>query len=55
MSIKSKYEGRGVLITGATGFLGKVVLEKILFSLDMVDKIYVLIRKKEGSSLSERF
>jgi thioester reductase-like protein len=55
MSIKSRFDGKRVLITGTTGFLGKVLLEKILYSLSCVDKIYVLIRGKEGSNLHERF
>jgi len=55
MSIQSRYEGKRILITGTTGFLGKVLLEKFLFSLSVVDKIYVLIRNKEGSNLYERF
>ena len=44
-----------MLLTGCTGFLGKVLLEKFLYSLSNVDKIFVLIRAKEGSSLFERF
>ena len=55
MSIQSRYAGKRILITGTTGFLGKVLLEKFLFSLSTVDKIYVLIRNKEGSNLYERF
>lgn len=55
MTIVSKYAGKRVLMTGTTGFVGKVMLEKFLFSLSAVDKIYVLIRNKEGSNLSERF
>lgn len=51
MSVRAKFEGKRVLITGTTGFLGKVLLEKMLFSLSCVDRIYVLIRAKEGSSL----
>ena len=55
MTIVSKFAGKRVLMTGTTGFVGKVMLEKFLFSLSAVDKIYVLIRNKEGSNLSERF
>lgn len=55
MSVRAKFEGKRVLITGTTGFLGKVLLEKMLFSLSCVDRIYVLIRAKEGSNLLERF
>jgi alcohol-forming fatty acyl-CoA reductase len=55
MSVKARFEGKRVLITGTTGFLGKVLLEKILFSLSCVDRVYVLIRAKDGSNLHERF
>jgi NAD dependent epimerase/dehydratase family enzyme len=55
MPIRERYEGKRILITGTTGFLGKVLLEKFLYSLGCVDKIYVLIRAKEGSNLLERF
>ena len=55
MSVVESYRGKRVLITGTTGFLGKVLLEKFLFSLDCVDRIFVLIRAKEGSKISERF
>ena len=46
-----------VLLTGATGFLGKVVLEGLLrrrsdFGLD---KVYVVVRKKGGKSPDARF
>jgi thioester reductase-like protein len=33
-----------MFITGATGFLGKIVLEKILWDLDSIHRIYLLIR-----------
>ena len=55
MSIAERYSGKGVLLTGTTGFLGKVLLEKLLFSVSCVGKIWVLIRGKEGSNLQERF
>ena len=55
MSLKQYYEGKRLLLTGTTGFLGKVLLEKFLYSLPEVDLIYVLIRGKKGSSLIERF
>ena len=49
------YESKSVFITGCTGFVGKVVLEKMLFSLPNIHKIYVLVRPKKGSSVEERF
>ncbi|MCE9625967.1 MAG: SDR family oxidoreductase [Deltaproteobacteria bacterium] len=53
-------EGRGnrVLITGVTGFVGKVVLEEILRRSEEfdLDRVYVLIRPgKKGHSPQERF
>lgn len=55
MTIVDQYIGKTLLITGTTGFLGKVLLEKILFSLPDVEVIYVLIRRKKGLDLNERF
>lgn len=40
--------GRSILITGGTGFMGKVLIEKILRSCGDVDTIYLLIRTKKG-------
>ena len=44
--LKSFYEGKTILLTGATGFLGKVVLEKIMRSLPGVKTIYLAISPK---------
>eukprot|EP00091_Calanus_sinicus_P012752 TRINITY_DN28532_c0_g1_i1.p1 TRINITY_DN28532_c0_g1~~TRINITY_DN28532_c0_g1_i1.p1 ORF type:complete len:106 (-),score=19.54 TRINITY_DN28532_c0_g1_i1:231-548(-) len=41
------YNAKSVFITGATGFMGKVLVEKLLRSTN-VNKIYVLIRPKKG-------
>lgn len=53
--VDSFYEGKQVLITGCTGFVGKVILEKILFALPQVLRVYVFVRTKKGSSIQERF
>lgn len=42
------YAGKSILITGATGFMGKVLVEKLLRSCPDVKKIYLLIRSKKG-------
>lgn len=52
--LEEAYRGAGVLLTGCTGFLGKVILEKMLWSLPTVGKVYVLIRPKKGTDISER-
>ena len=38
--------GKEILVTGATGFLGQPLLEKILWSAPEVERIHVLIRPK---------
>lgn len=37
-----------ILITGGSGFLGKVLIEKILRKTPEVKKIYLLLRAKKG-------
>ena len=46
MSISSFYDNKEILITGVTGFVGKVLLEKFLWSLPNTDKFFLLIRNK---------
>ena len=53
-SIAEFYADRDFLITGATGFMGKCLLEKILRSTTGQGKIFVLVRPKKGKSSQER-
>ncbi|XP_016302889.1 fatty acyl-CoA reductase 1 [Sinocyclocheilus anshuiensis] len=53
-SISEWYAGKNVLITGATGFMGKVLVEKLLRSCPDVNALYILVRPKAGQSMSER-
>jgi hypothetical protein len=46
--------GRAVFITGGTGFMGKVLLEKILRACSDVDTVYLLIRNKKGKEPRKR-
>ncbi|KAB5541872.1 hypothetical protein PHYPO_G00084930 [Pangasianodon hypophthalmus] len=48
------YAGKCVLITGATGFMGKVLVEKLLRSCPEVKALYLLIRTKQGQSSQQR-
>ena len=48
------YKNKTIFITGATGFLGKVLIEKLLRSCYNLNKIYVLVRSKKGASANQR-
>jgi fatty acyl-CoA reductase len=51
MEIREFYKGKTILLSGTTGFVGKVILEKILRSLAYVKRIYVMIRPKKTVTL----
>lgn len=53
-SIPAFYAGQSILLTGATGFLGKVFIEKILRSCPDVRDIFLLMRPKKGLSINDR-
>ena len=55
--VTSAFKNRTIFITGATGFLGQPVVEKILLSVPSVRRIYVLIRDKRqlgGKTIAAR-
>ncbi|XP_050226882.1 fatty acyl-CoA reductase 2, chloroplastic-like [Mercurialis annua] len=47
-------QGKTLFITGATGFLAKVLVEKILSSVPDIGKIYLMIRAKTQEAAMER-
>ncbi|XP_033162416.1 fatty acyl-CoA reductase wat [Drosophila mauritiana] len=51
--IQRCFRSKTVFLTGATGFLGKVVIEKLLRTTE-VKRIYVLIRPKRGVEIKDR-
>jgi len=53
-SVAEYYSGKNVLITGATGFMGKVLVEKLLRSCPEVKALYILVRPKAGQSMQQR-
>lgn len=54
-TIKTFYNQKCILITGASGFIGKAVLWKLFQSLgDSVDKIFVLLRKSRQHQRSAK-
>ncbi|GBF91108.1 hypothetical protein Rsub_04777 [Raphidocelis subcapitata] len=52
-SVRDTFEGATVLLTGATGFIGSLVLELLLRTTD-VARVYALCRGKRGASARER-
>lgn len=52
--IANFYRGRSVFITGATGFMGKVLVEKLLRSCPGITNIYCLMRPKKGNDVKTR-
>ncbi|XP_035894046.1 fatty acyl-CoA reductase wat [Anopheles stephensi] len=51
--VLSFYSNSTILVTGGTGFLGKVLLEKILRCLN-VRKVFLAVRSKDGRNADER-
>jgi hypothetical protein len=54
LSIPQFYHGKSVFVTGGMGFLGKVIVEKLLRSCPGVENIYLLVRSKKGKSVGDR-
>lgn len=48
------YKDKSIFITGASGFMGKVLLEKLLYSCSDVKQIMILVRPKRGKSAAQR-
>lgn len=53
-SVQDFYSGRSVFITGATGFVGVCLIEKILRDIPNIGKLYLLMRQKKGKSVEQR-
>ena len=55
LSVPDYYAGRSIFITGGTGFMGKILIEKLLRSCPDISHIYVLTRAKRGVDPQIRF
>lgn len=53
-AIREFYSGSTILITGGTGFLGKLIVEKILRTCQNIERIYLIMRDKNGQNAEER-
>ena len=51
--IQNFFTDKTILITGATGFLGKCLVEKLLRSCYDLKNIYILVRRKKDLTVEE--
>lgn len=52
--IQEFYSGQSVFITGGTGFVGKLLIEKLLRGCPNIAFIYLLVRPKKGKDVHQR-
>ena len=48
------YAQKDIFITGATGFMGKCLVEKLLRSVPEIGRLLVLVRPKKGKTARDR-
>ncbi|XP_070500579.1 putative fatty acyl-CoA reductase CG5065 [Chironomus tepperi] len=53
-SVQKFYKDKTIFITGASGFMGKVLIEKLLYSCSDLKEIIILMRPKRGKTGKER-
>ncbi|XP_057659288.1 fatty acyl-CoA reductase wat-like [Diorhabda carinulata] len=51
--VRSFYKNKNILLTGGTGFLGKLIIEKLLRTCD-VEGVYLIVKSKKGLTPEER-
>ena len=52
-SILECLQGARILVSGGTGFMGQVLIEKLLRTCQ-IDKLYLIVRPKKGLTEKER-
>ncbi|KAF5289636.1 hypothetical protein FQA39_LY14994 [Lamprigera yunnana] len=52
--IKEFYSNKNVLITGATGLFGKVLIQKLIREIEDIGSLFLMIRPKESKTVDER-
>ncbi|OAD52165.1 hypothetical protein WN48_02768 [Eufriesea mexicana] len=52
--IQNFYNGQSIFITGGTGFMGKLLIEKLLRECPGISFIYLLVRQKKGKDVHQR-
>ncbi|KAJ3641739.1 hypothetical protein Zmor_028219 [Zophobas morio] len=49
------FKNQTIFLTGGTGLIGKLLVEKLLRTSFDVKKIYILVRAKHGKNCQQRF
>ncbi|KAI5698452.1 hypothetical protein M8J75_007060 [Diaphorina citri] len=52
--IQEFFRDASVFVTGGTGFMGKILVEKLLRAIPHLKHIYLLVRPKKGKAVQER-
>ncbi len=55
LEVRRAFEGKHILLTGATGFIGKVWLAEVLEQLPNIGRISLLLRPRRSTSALRRF
>jgi long-chain acyl-CoA synthetase len=55
IDLAEAFRGREIMVTGVTGFLGKVALTMLLDRYPEVGKVHVLVRPRAGGTAEDRF
>jgi fatty acyl-CoA reductase len=53
--VQQLFRGAGVLVTGSTGFLGQLLIEKIIRVCPGVKTMFLLMRSKKEKTEAKRF
>ena len=55
LDLSAAFRGKEIMVTGVTGFLGKVALTLLLDRYPEVGKVWVLVRPRAGGTADDRF
>ena len=53
-SVQEFYKDKTIFVTGGSGFMGKVLIEKLLYSCSDLKELIILMRPKRGKTAMQR-